>query len=656
MIIRMAVHGNNDLVAKLKMEGEIVMRIKKKILSGIFSLVFVFNLGTSSMYNAAAENGQTGGSFTIGGPLKPLTHWSTSDSWNYGTTVPSNVSNYHNPYWDIQNHSEDIYRQWEDDGYKITDGEEYTIDGQTFPTAIDNTDRSITDMYKDLGGYGFLPTIETYRVPIQDLKDLIAEYIRAYARLGNMSLSDINFDVGSNWYDATPASRDYGISNHSGIDFFKFFDLVDDDENRHNNSYSTTTYDSTDRGINGKEDTVSDVINDPNNANDKEKMLNGLRDALRALGLNEDQIEDFIKAIDDETLESIRAGETTGFLNFFIKFARGLSKEEQAELMKKWYMYFYDQNGSTPASFDENIPITFPFLHTGSGGFPFDWSGGLPAYMNPLMFPNNPSTSTDLQLRTAIDSFNEFTGRGNGEEFGRGLVGPFGTEIIDGGVYDSSKMLQRYRLAMYIIEAYENAGAEWIDITRVLDCRIKKLETTQGIEDNYTGEFYWLIEKIDEATGKYVPVASYDHMGQFLNYRFTSKGHYKITRYPYYKTKTGFSIAVYACEYSFISDTRNVIFMDENFTNGSSNLPPMYSTGNNHMSYDKDEILSETDPMWRTGNGQNSSSLQDDNTPLYENEYSDCYTYDISDAELDRTILDLQNGSIRSNFDTERIK
>jgi hypothetical protein len=345
-----------------------------------------------------------------------------------------------------------------------------------------------------------------------------------------------------------------------------------------------------------------------------------------------------------------------------INFTGALSPNEKAELMKKWYMMM---KGAVPESFNESDLRTHPFIMP-NGGYPTPLGsnpihlydiGTEGSYMNPLFFPGNNSSDTEMYFRNAIAAFNEFTNNGNGgsdETYGRGLVGPFATEIINGGVYDSSNMLQRYRLAMYIIEAYENAGAEWIDITRVLDCRIKKLETRNDLEDNYTGKFYWLIEKWDG--GSYVPVGEYDNMGQFLNYRFTSVGDYKITRYPYYTTKKGFSVAMYACEYSFISDTRNVIFMDENFTNGSSNVPSMYSTGDSHKSYDVETIIDETEARWRNGNQQVSGANSDSNTPLFENDYAECYPFHITDAELDMTILDLQNGGVRSNFDTERIK
>ena len=76
--------------------------------------------------------------------------------------------------------------------------------------------------------------------------------------------------------------------------------------------------------------------------------------------------------------------------------------------------------------------------------------------------------------------------------------------------------------------------------------------------------------------------------------------------------------------------------------------------GNVHKNYDQKVASARTTHPWNENGDLNPSGAE--NEPKYNNKYAKAWVLDVDDAMLDHTIIDLENGTIREDYDTERIQ
>lgn len=478
-----------------------------------------------------------------------------------------------------------VYRTWE--SYEVPGGSnEWT------PTHDPN--------WENTYNYGFFPVTTYYNVPISNLQNELNRWISFFPACdGGGAFTMMHPD--------SPLFNSRNINNVRNIGAQEFFYGTDKFRLGGDKSY----------------DSLSEMYND---SNDEEKKIieNLLRDALKKIGIYSDQkIDEMINALKNTANNvsgSLTALIDTGIGNAIRGLLSGLSDEQKYQLMKLWME-------AHQGTFDENNP---PFIFSTSG---------MP-YINPFFVDGS---YIDLPDNGGVFNVIPYTYYLLNNKPSDWEDVHFSDEIVNGGVYDATYMHHRLRLAEHILNAYNNMGVQTVDITKVLDYRITSLWVGAEQRKEPTGRYIWTIEKQD-SDGKYTLISDTQNnpakQGIDFSFRPSSAGRYRITCYPQYTSSTCNKIAVYATQYSFLSDTKNVLFSEQFFEKGDT-----------YACIDEVMDTSISSPMWNEG----IDDAQDAVT-LYKNEHATFWELDVTDAMIGKDIINLDNGTVRSDFDTERIK
>ena len=268
----------------------------------------------------------------------------------------------------------------------------------------------------------------------------------------------------------------------------------------------------------------------------------------------------------------------------------------------------------------------------------------------------------------------------------------FSNSVLNLTPFDCLRLLDRKSMIENLMDIFETAGAETVDVTRVLDRKITTLWIGTSSYDKLYNYYTWTIEKADdEGDGKYTfqPYAGtigtngdvVGATGQSFSFRPTSAGHYRITCYRNYKPTICNKVAVNFCEYSVLSDIGAVVFFDhDGFMAGN------VQKDNYDGEIDSDKIVSTStkkNPGVETVDGiRRNIDYQEDytegelrahgdvnpdcgmfpsdvnaNQAYYLSEYSCVWNFYISDAEVGKTIFDFEDpdNGLRKDFDTERL-
>ena len=229
----------------------------------------------------------------------------------------------------------------------------------------------------------------------------------------------------------------------------------------------------------------------------------------------------------------------------------------------------------------------------------------------------------------------------------------FSQRLFPGGINDYGYMKDRYGIAKKFIDQFANCGLQQADVTRVLDYRIKSLLIGTGVNEQLTHRYVWTVEKKDEGDGEYTLLSNTDYVANTsFGFRPTSVGTYRITCYPEYTSESVNQIEMYAMEYTFLTDARCVLIAEQNFQGDNDTVT--WPDGNVHKNYDQKVASARTTHPWNENGDLNPSGAE--NEPKYNNKYAKAWVLDVDDAMLDHTIIDLENGTIREDYDTERIQ
>lgn len=245
-------------------------------------------------------------------------------------------------------------------------------------------------------------------------------------------------------------------------------------------------------------------------------------------------------------------------------------------------------------------------------------------------------------------------------------------DVIQGGLTDGTYLEDRIGLAKNALDAMATWGLDSVDISRVLDYRIKELKLNQSEQDIPTGKYMWKIEIRDPETGRFVETLnSPDTLAPNATFFFRplAQGTYKITCYPEYKKATVDSASVFATEYTYLTDTKNVLTIEQNFwpNDTVTNMPGVMSD-KQHKSYTETIESEATDPHWNWDSephypttyrlasqfvgGTSTVSA----TPTHLNEYAMSWIVNVTEDMVNQIIIDFNTGDYRSEFSTERIR
>ncbi|MCR5020068.1 hypothetical protein [Ruminococcus sp.] len=268
----------------------------------------------------------------------------------------------------------------------------------------------------------------------------------------------------------------------------------------------------------------------------------------------------------------------------------------------------------------------------------------------------------------------------------------FNNSVINLTPFDYLRISDRIAWFESLMDVFETAGAETVDVTRVLDRKITTLWIGTSSYDKLYNMYTWTIEKADdEGDGKYTfqPYAGtigangdvVGANGQSFSFRPTSEGHYRITCYRNYKPTICNKVAVNFCEYTVLSDIGAIVFFDhDGFMAGN------VQRNNYDGEIDSDKIVSTStkkNPGVETVDGiRRNIDYQEDytegelkahgdvnpdcgmfpsdansNQAYYLSQYSCVWNFYISDAEVGKTIFDFEDpdNGLRKDFDTERL-
>ena len=267
----------------------------------------------------------------------------------------------------------------------------------------------------------------------------------------------------------------------------------------------------------------------------------------------------------------------------------------------------YLQSHGYPGTLNSNCDIDAPFWITNDGRILY----------NPMLYPNsnlelNGSVYTYDDIRTALDSYGQDT---------------FSDDLVTGGVKDAYTVQNRTAIVREIYNILNNAGIDTVDVTNIVDYRIKSLLIGKKSDKEYTERFRWTVYRLDETgapTAIYQRGTSADNIyTDTFSYRFTSAGKYLVKAEREYATILTNSVEAYATEYTFLSDTGDLLTSEQYFTPGGK--------------YDVVDIVQdrETNIEWET-----------------------CDTFDVNvtDAQVDKIMYDFSTGDVIGGFDTERIE
>lgn len=625
------------------------MRKIKKIAALLFSLILIAQSSASMMSSAQSKTYQKGASLTFtwagsAGQGGQDYHMDAVDSSGNPTYITSNNDGIVNYFCGRQK-----YIDWQDAGYGIAD--DYACHPQT-------PDYSNEDFLNGLGNFGYFPEFSNFRVPIGDIRSTMEEMWNSFGDFGTEICPMMpEFDA---YY---LNGRAMNINNH---DFLLNLSMG------YNHSNQEWTG-SKDRFMIGEKsyDSLADMYLDANE--DQKKKI----EELIEKGLTESDIDpEKIRAL----LEWLRAIGAGGLRNFtpinatlFLNAPGGMSNDELRQRFIDWcnaHAYDFESLG-----WDPNDASTWP-INIGNNGL---------MTINPELWESVLDSDGSLWLIPyAYNSEAYGDGEGNWQ--------PFDNSVIDLAPFDQTRAKHRKFLIEKLMDIFETAGAETVDVTRVLDRKITTLWIGTSSYDKLYNMYTWTIEKADdEGDGKYTfqPYAGMigpnseivGANGQSFSFRPTSAGHYRITCYRNYKPTVCNKVSVNFCEYTILSDIGAVVLFDhDGFMAGN------VQTNNYDGEIDSDRIVSTStkrNPGVETVDGlRRNIDYQEDytegeltahsgvnpncglypsdpnaNEPYYLSQYACTWNFDISEAEVGKTIFDFEdpeNGQ-RKDFDTERL-
>ena len=604
------------------------MRKLKKALALICSLTFVLQAGISSASASYQTNSIVGGVQTLHYTDPQTRGWDSGDQITYANSAPSYASSA-NSRWGRVRNSETIYRSWET--YKVDDSDELSPSNE--------------GTWGNSGVYGYFPRTVTYRIPINSdgsgygLRTDVDSFLNAFDRLGFYTI----FNTGGNnplYYGV----RDNNTIHMGSRDFFGIDGAVGNTFRLGNNTYDSIlemylAADASQRSI------IIDCLREAlekmgYDSAEIQNMINQLQnaaqtgDSLAAQGWNNTQIKTYLiqQGFISSSLNGLLFG---GFISLLGPAPNTVSTDDFADFIERW---LFTHNGALPEGFDGSDTQTQVFWLGGPRGFSINGNA------TDSLLPDGTfyTVPYSYYYQMGIDDTSDLV--------------HFGQDLINGGVYDARDIHNRIGIVDHVLRAYETLGVDTVDVTRVLDYRIKSLWIGAGEKDTLTHKYMWTIEKKD-ADGSFTlyPLANsiagtLTPMKDFY-FRPTSVGTYKITCYPEYTTTTVNKVAAYATEYAYLTDTGNVFLMDQNFQGDT--VPSL--DGNTHSMIDE-EIETGEATGWNWDGSNADVNTTDPNAPRHQNEYAQTWVIDVDDGMIDQTIIDLNSGTIRMEFDTERIE
>lgn len=231
---------------------------------------------------------------------------------------------------------------------------------------------------------------------------------------------------------------------------------------------------------------------------------------------------------------------------------------------------------------------------------------------------------------------------------GANTIPTSGTKLPLADTYYADK---RYELVSHLVDAMSSWGVNEVDVTTMLDYRIKAIKIGTKTKDTPTGRYVWTVEKLDQ-DGQYTDQGLAGTNTVTTSSRFSfrpqSAGKYRITCYPEYKKESSCYVSGGAMQYAYLTDTNTVLFAEQNFVQGDTSMKG--PSGNTIKSVEYRETLT-TQTGWQFGQNNNNST-----TSTYINPYLQSWELNVTPDMVDRNIVDFSNGGIALDFETERIE
>ncbi|MCR5479036.1 MAG: hypothetical protein K6F27_04135 [Ruminococcus sp.] len=223
-----------------------------------------------------------------------------------------------------------------------------------------------------------------------------------------------------------------------------------------------------------------------------------------------------------------------------------------------------------------------------------------------------------------------------------------GTRLPLADTYYADK---RYELVSHLVNAMSSWGVNEVDVTTMLDYRIKAIKIGTKTKDTPTGRYVWTVEKLDQDdqyTDQGLAGTNIVTTSSRFSFRPQSAGKYRITCYPEYKKESACYVSAGAMQYAYLTDTNTVLFAEQNFVQGDTSMKG--PSGNTIKSVEYRETLT-TQTGWQFGQNRNNSTVS-----TYINPYLQSWELNVTADMVDRNIVDFTNGGIALDFETERIE
>lgn len=584
-----------------------------------------------------------------GGTLASGSTGSVGSSYNFVYTQPDlRNTNYGSTSTYVDMDRSDVngsYDRWSslDTSQVYRDIERYAVDGDDL-FLPDNSD----NLYGNLP-YGYMTETRNYRVPYDELKELIDRLYELYpdgTGDSNFLPAWTMFNEGSALYSGTPSNNAFPMGSN---------DFYNSDNSFRLNGIDFTSLSAMYRAANSSEkETIRELVK-------KAVEESGVYSGSDEDGDGVTEVEEAVEAMLTETVDyemqlnaallGLQAALNSMFLDPHLRYSM-LTDEQKSALLAK-YRELHGHNDGHGSSYGDYADI--PGIDEEFWNFFSERGYTLsPGLLEDVLSEGDYTTRFYQDI---VSTYNNYFKPDQSNDQYDGQLQNFNNNLFPGGLYDYDYMPYRYGLAEYILEQYANCGVENIDLTRVLDYRIKSLWIGDSIHDSLTGRYVWTVEK-EDSDGEYTMISATDYVSNtHYGFRPTSKGRYRITCYPEYQSDSINRVASFATEYTILTDVGNVILSEQNFearnSDGDANLVSSMD-GNAHKSIDEYTLTNSVTHPWDEDGQLTNSGVETD--PLYRNQYARAWVFDVDDAMLDHVIIDFDHGTIRDDYDTERIE